>query len=157
MLPEFKHWLCKSKTGDQDKAFCKFCNRDVQPNISKLKNHKMTQKHQQIENERGANKKVTSLFKAKEKVVTQDQIRKRREVSLAIIAACTSTFRGLEPVAHFVNREFGNGTVKIARTKTAALIKKVIGPYFSNKLKVRLMQILNQVFLMNLYVFNEYI
>ena len=133
-FPEFKGWLCKSTRSPEEKAFCKWCVSDIQPNLAKIRIHAKTAKHNLEERSKTIQKPVTSVFKPAN--TTAKEVRHRRELRLALICSNNTSLQTIDDLSDFVTCEFGTGTVKVKRTKARALVTHVLAPYFKDELKV---------------------
>ena len=133
LWPCFKDWICKSQRSVEEKAFCKWCQSEIQPNVAKLKDHAKTMKHSNLAKEKVSQKSVKTLFSLPTSV---NQTRKRRELRLALICSYNTSLQTIDDFSTFLNDEFGQGTVRIKRTKCHALITNVLAPYFRAELRV---------------------
>ena len=118
----------------EEKAFCKWCQSEIVPNVAKIRNHAQTKKHLDIAKEKASQKSVKHLFAPVPTTVSQ--IRKRRELRLALICSYNTSLQTVDDFSNYLNDEFGQGTVRIKRTKCHALITNVLAPYFRAELKV---------------------
>jgi hypothetical protein len=101
--------------------------------VAKLKDHAKTTKHSNVAKEKASQKSVKTLFSLPTSV---NQTRKRRELRLALICSYNTSLQTVEDFSTFLNEEFGQGTVRLKRTKCHALITNVLAPYFRAELKV---------------------
>ena len=131
---EFKGWLCKSNRSSEEKAFCRWCQSEIQPNLAKLRIHAKTEKHKKEEKNKAIQKPLNKVFKPAG--TTAKEVRQRRELRLALICSNNTSLQTIDDLSDFVTDEFGAGTVKIKRTKARALITHVLAPYFKDELKV---------------------
>ena len=117
----------------EENAFCKWCQSEIQPNVAKLNDHAKTKKHINVAKDKTSQKSVKTLFGP---VTSMNQTRKRRELRLALICSYNTSLQTVEDFSTFLNEEFGQGTVRLKRTKCHALITNVLAPYFRAELKV---------------------
>ena len=134
---EFKLWITKSNRTEEEKAFCTLCQSDIQCNISKLRDHAKTQKHLKSVKDKGAQKSAKMIFQSN--LHSELQIRKRREIRLALITAKNSSLQSVDDYSAYIKSEFGGDTIMLARTKCTAIIKQVLAPWFKNELMVRIL------------------
>ena len=127
-LSEFKCWL----TGEGDIACCKLCKTDLRPQLADLKKHAQGKKHIQIVQAKGFQSSVSALKPVEDLPSTK---KRRLELKIALQSAACSTFRACDVLGSILEQELGRTGFQMCRTKCAALMKKVLGPHFKDKLR----------------------
>jgi hypothetical protein len=61
--------------------------------------------------------------------------KRRLELKIALQSAACSTFRACDVLGSILEQELGRTGFQMCRTKCAALMKKVLGPHFKDKLR----------------------
>ena len=130
-------WITKSTRTVEEKAFCTLCRSDIQCNIAKLREHAKTQKHLKSVKDQSAQKSAKLVFQSK--LLSEVEVRKRRELRLALITAKNTSLQNVEDYSDMIKSEYGGKTVMLARTKCTALVKQVLAPWFKNELMVRIL------------------
>ena len=87
--------------------------------------------------DKGAQKSAKLIFQSN--LHSELQIRKRREIRLALITAKNSSLQCVDDYSNYIKSEFGGKTIMLARTKCTAIIKQVLAPWFKNELMVRIL------------------
>ncbi len=130
-LSEFKCWL----TGEGDIARWKLCKTDLWPQLADLKKHAQGKKHIQIVQAKGFQSSVSALKPVEDLPSTK---KRRLELKIALQSAACSTFCACNVLGSILEQKLGRTGFQMCRTKCAALMKKVLGPHFKDKLRKEL-------------------
>ncbi|XP_067295921.1 protein FAM200A-like [Pseudorasbora parva] len=120
-----KEWI-QRVTGDDTKAFCKYCKAEIRAHHSDLLHHSKTEKH--VRNAAPfSSVRMRTLFDSGITAVKIDQTVKVTELKLAAHIACHSSILTVDHLGELVG-EIAQRDIRLHRTKCSALIKQVIGP-----------------------------
>ena len=128
-IPEFSSWLEKSKF-DDDKAWCRLCQCQINPKISHLRGHVSSKKHSSKISGAKGTRPIEKTFTQ----FTKDLERRRFELRLSLHTALKSSFRSMDSLSEIIKDETKND-IKLHRTKCMNLVRQVLGPFFKKELK----------------------
>lgn len=128
--PDLKDWI-KPMTGDDTRAYCKYCKTDLRAHLSDLKDHANGKKHRKIAEpfspQRAQKQPTLSACIDKAKSIKTANDVKTMELKLAAHIACHSSISTVDHLGTIV-REISGKDIKLHRSKCTALINSVIGP-----------------------------
>jgi hypothetical protein len=130
--PEFKTWLGRY-TKDKTQAFCKLCDQKLKPRRSVLVSHIKTEKHMQRSRCQRSTSKIASYFKQGQ---VQEETKKAELMLCAALAEHNIPFRAMDHISELMARCFHDSeiakSINLKRTKSAAIIYKLMAPEFKD-------------------------
>lgn len=136
-VPEFSSWLTKSRNmrGQQELAFCKICNINISAHKSEIQRHLKSERHKNLGKQISNNKSVSEVISQS----TSNLDVKRAELKFAaLLAENNLPFSLMDKLIPLCKTTFKDSKIasKLGskRTKTTAIIKKALGPSFSDSL-----------------------
>ena len=117
-------WIEKCKS-DNDKFFCKVCNKELQPRKVTIQKHGTTQDHLYKSTLLGSNNKIAFVPKTAE----LSNETKQADLQLAVATCCHNSIASID---HFVEitKKLGKGSsledIRLYRIKCSLLIKSVV-------------------------------
>ncbi|KAH9379444.1 hypothetical protein HPB48_012265 [Haemaphysalis longicornis] len=122
---QLKEWL-RTDTGDDEKAACKYCKREIRAHHADLTQNMTTKKHVGNTRPLSSARLTTKGFNKSSPPKTTEEL----ELKLACYSACHSITKSVHHLGELVH-SYTAWDVKIHRTKCEALITKVPAPSLS--------------------------
>ena len=134
-------WLMKAKDGKS--AFCKVCQKILQPRKTTIKGHADTKEHKERV---GAISSVkTDIFARSGPSKTSNSPRalKKAELQLAVMVCCHSSISAIDHISEVI-KENAVGSklenIQLHRTKCSMLIRNVISPSLEEELRQKIIE-----------------
>ena len=120
---------CKKAT-DRSSAFCKLCSTTIQPKSASLKKHEESAGHKtRVSN---TQTRIGDAFtRTARQSKSQDDLTKAAELELAVNIACHGSIKSVDHISELLKKHGQGstlGSIRMHRTKCAAIIKNVIAP-----------------------------
>lgn len=133
---KLKTWIAPSKKGSQF-AYCKFCNCDLKAKHSDLVDHASVSKHIKAVRNAQCQPTVSAVMQQRASQDTRKQAVCMAELTHAFMTAEHNiAFNASTHLSDLYSRMFPDSKIakefKSKRSKTAALIRQVLGPHYHN-------------------------
>lgn len=131
-------WVTKAKDGSQH-AFCKVCNKNLQPRKATLKVHEESKDHKQRVNAVSSTR--ANVFQTSRQNIQKSESLKKTELQLAVAVSCHAPVVCIDHFSEIMKENSSAGSLfanlRLHRTKCSMLITNVVSPSLEEDLHKR--------------------